>query len=170
MPDLQPLNDDERAEIIAYLDGELDEDAEAALEARINCDPRLRAEADALRRSWNLLDYLPRPEPSPQFTQRTVTRAAVLAPSLRDRARRWRPWALGIGWVAALVVVGVIGYAAVPSAKEKTVEIPTEDPEQQMVRDLRVIDQLPSYQNAGDVNFLHELDRPELFGDEPAGR
>ena len=150
MADLQPLNEDERAELIAYLDGELDDNSAAKIEAQINCDPRVRAEAEALRRSWGLLDYLPKPEPSPQFTQRTVTKASVLAPTLLDRARRWRRLVVGAGWAAALIVAGVLGYASVPLSREKPAETKPDDQDQQMVRDLRVIDQLPGYQNAGD--------------------
>jgi anti-sigma factor RsiW len=170
MADLQPLNEDERAELIAYLDGELDDVSASAVEARINRDPRVRAEADSLRRAWNLLDYLPRPEPSPQFTQRTLTRATVLVPSFFDRARKWRRVLFGVGWAAAVIVAALVGYAAVPGAKEPPAAPKPDDAEQQLVRDLRVIDRLPAYQDAGDINFLHELDRPELFGDDASGR
>ncbi len=166
MPDPQPLNDEERAELVAYLDGELDEATARTLEARLNRDARLRAEADALRRAWNMLDFLPKPEPSPQFTQRTVTRASILQPTLAGRVARWRPWLLGVGWTAALVVAGVVGYASVPAPREPPGETKADDPEQQLVRDLPIIDQLHPYLNAGDVTFLHELDRPELFGDD----
>ncbi len=169
MAELQPLSEDEKAELIAYLDGELDEESATAVEAQINRDPRVRAEVEALRRSWGLLDFLPKPEPSPQFTQRTVTKASVLAPSLLDRARRWRRLVFGVGWAAALVVAGVVGYASVPLSRDKPIAGKPDDSEPQLVRDLRVIDQLPAYQNAGDIHFLNELDQPDLFGDDSAG-
>jgi anti-sigma factor RsiW len=165
MPELQPLDDDERSELVAYLDGELDEKASLAMEAKLNRDPRIRAEADALRRAWNLLDFLPKPEPSSNFTQRTV--ASIAQPALR--ARRWRPWLLGLGWAAAVIVAGMIGYASVPAGRVAPVTEPKADDTEQLVRDLRVIDQVRQYQNAGDISFLHELDRPELFGDDPTG-
>ena len=63
MPNSSPLNERERADLVAWLDGELE--GEAA-----------RAEADALRKTWELLDYLPRPEPSASFTHRTLSRLA----------------------------------------------------------------------------------------------
>ena len=71
MADERSLNDEERDELVAYLDGELDEQAARDVEARLGRDPRAKAEAEALRRTWNLLDYLPRPEPSGDFTHRT---------------------------------------------------------------------------------------------------
>ena len=64
MAEPQPLSDDEREELIAYLDGELDGAGTEAVERKLHADPRIRAEADALRQTYNLLDYLPKAEPS----------------------------------------------------------------------------------------------------------
>ena len=69
-----PLSDDERADLVAYLDGELSGEAAREIEARINLDPTVRAEVESLNRTWELLDYLPKPEPSPNFTERTLSR------------------------------------------------------------------------------------------------
>src|ERR1043165_9039025 len=46
------LNDDEKAELVAYLDGELDETATQAVEARIAADPEARAELEAMKQTW----------------------------------------------------------------------------------------------------------------------
>ena len=61
-------------ELVAYLDGELGMAGNEAVEAKISVDPTVRAEADALKKTWDLLDYLPRPEPSPNFTERTLSK------------------------------------------------------------------------------------------------
>jgi anti-sigma factor RsiW len=172
MADLQPLSDAEREELVAYLDGELDQRAARAVEAKLNRDPRIRAEAEALRRSWHLLDFLPKPEPSATFTNRTMTRVSTLRPLTQVKSGfRWRPWAFSLGWAAALVAAGWIGYASVPVPAPAPVNLPpatqpaTEvDPE--LVRDLAVIEHLHQYENAGDIHFVNELDRPELFGGE----
>src|SRR5258708_13276813 len=74
MTELSPLDDDERAELIAYLDGELDAKSARRMEAKLNTNPAIRAEAESLKRTWDLLDYLPKSEPSPTFTQRTMHR------------------------------------------------------------------------------------------------
>src|SRR4051794_11131681 len=113
MADELPLSDEERAELVAYLDGELDEQTARSVEALLGRDARARAEAEALRRTWNLLDYLPRPEPSGDFTNRTMERLAVSRPAaghwpLRGR---WRPWSVGVGWAAAVLLTGSLGYA-----------------------------------------------------------
>jgi len=171
MAELKPLSDDEREELIAYLDGEADAKTAREVEAKLNRDPRVRAEADALRKSYDLLDYLPRPEPSPNFTQRTVTRIAAVPPGVLGVSRRsWRRWALGLSWAAAIALVGVAGYAAAPLfQKPRTPPEAPADVDAQLARDLRVIEHLRQYHQANDIFFLHELDRPELFGDEHAG-
>src|SRR5437016_255159 len=78
MPDPAPFTDADRAELVAYLDGELDRTGQQRVEARLGRDVRARAEAETLKRAWELLDYLPRPEPSPNFTERTLTRISAL--------------------------------------------------------------------------------------------
>ena len=54
-----PLSDDERANLVAFLDGELRGTAARAVETRLTQDTRFRAEADALKQAWDLLDHLP---------------------------------------------------------------------------------------------------------------
>ena len=107
-----PLSEDERADLVAYLDGELTGEQARALEARLSLDPAARAEADALRRAWDLLDFLPRPEPSATFAERTVSRLAP-APTrtspLAPRRTSWKPALWGAGWAAAVVLAGLAG-------------------------------------------------------------
>ena len=110
-----PLSDDERSDLIAYLDGELDAKSAAALEAKLNVDPRTRTEADTLRRTWAMLDYLPRPTTSVTFTSRTLERVSVFRPVTASSvlAGLRGPWALGVGWAAVVVVAGTVGFEAV---------------------------------------------------------
>jgi anti-sigma factor RsiW len=172
MTDIPPISDDEREELIAYLDGEADAQTARNVEAKMNREPQVRKEAEALRKAYDLLDFLPRPEPSPSFTQRTMTRVSAVYPGLAGAAQppAWRRWALGLGWAAAVLIAGVSGYAGAPLLYRATPPAEsTAEREQQLVRDLRVIDNLRLYNGANDINLLHELDRPELFGDEHAG-
>src|SRR6478609_3214131 len=85
MADQPPLTDDDRAELVAYLDGELPADAQRRVEARLNADAAARTEADTLRRAWDLLDYLPRAEPSTDFTERTLDRVSAMSLSSPSR-------------------------------------------------------------------------------------
>ena len=76
-----PPPDPVEVELIAYLDGELDPAAARKMEARIAADPKLRAQAESLRRSYGLLDFLPKPEPSSTFTSRTIDRLPAVKSS-----------------------------------------------------------------------------------------
>jgi hypothetical protein len=107
----QPLEDREREELVAFLDGELTGDEARAIERKISLDPTARAEADTLRRTWDLLDFLPRPEPSASFTEKTLTRlSAVRMETLRPLPpwRDWRTIGFGMGWLA---IVGLATFA-----------------------------------------------------------
>jgi anti-sigma factor RsiW len=164
MSELSPLSDAERAELVAYLDGELNEAASRKLEARLSSDPRVRAEADALRRTWELLDYLPRPAPSADFTHRTLDRVSALRPAVTSPAGHQHWWLIGVGWAAALVLSAAAGYAAM------TAFAPKEPPgDEELVRDLRVIENKHYYEAADDLDFLRELDHPDQFGEDSLG-
>ncbi|MDB5307620.1 MAG: hypothetical protein JWO38_1822 [Gemmataceae bacterium] len=84
-PNSSPREDDgpepspAEAELIAYLDGELDPPAARKLEAKLAADPKLRARAEALKRSYDLLDFLPKPEPTSTFTTRTLEKLPPVA-------------------------------------------------------------------------------------------
>ncbi len=156
----RPLNEKERAELISFLDGELPPEEARAVEARLNTDPRVRAEADALERTWALLDHLPRPEPSPNFTNRTLDRLAV---QVQRRGLRWQRVA---AWAAVWLVAFGLGSACVFGlARFFPRPVPGDE---DLIRDLHVLDNLNEYRQVGDLRFLRALDNPDLFGDELA--
>ena len=154
------LSDEDRADLVAYLDGELDEESAQALEARLNLDAEARAEADQLRRTWELLDFLPRPQPSLRFTHRTLERLSPLRAEEQQRRQRWRTCCLGLGWVAALLLAGWSGYAGYNWL------VPREPGERQLLQDLRIIENKRLYERIEDLDFWRALDAPDLFGDE----
>jgi len=162
MTDKPPLNDDEREDLVAYLDGELDEEAARAVEAKLSLDPQARTEADALRRAWDLLDYLPQAEPSRSFTHRTLSRIAAPLTTAMPAPRR-RVWALGAGWAAAVLLSAAAGFAGF------TFLVPEDRSDEELVRDLRVIENRRLYEPVPDIYFLWELSHPDLFGDEGPG-
>jgi anti-sigma factor RsiW len=175
--DTKPNPDDGGAdateELVAYLDGELDPKEAESIATRLGLDPKLRAEADALQRAWDILDVLPRSQPSAAFANRTVSQvipipAAAsgtqpLTPPIMPALPAQRP---GVGfWLSAAAVVllaGAAGYfgrqAIVPAPKPVSPE-PTAD-------DFSLLKNLRLYRNVDDVEYLKKLDAPELFGDE----
>jgi hypothetical protein len=185
MAKTSPLSEEERAELVAYLDGELPKPAAQALEAKLNTDPRLRSEVDTLRCTWEMLDYLPKPEPSASFASRTLDRISAIRPASRSSGvsrasgvshpgnrvgyARWRPWALGIGWAAAVLLAVVVGYGGGHWLRSRTYPPRPGDAlevQPQLVKDFRVIENRHLYENADDMSFLRALLDPELFGEE----
>ncbi len=163
MSELKPLNDEERAELVAYLDGELNEEATQRVEAQLQRDPRCRAEVDALRKTWELLDYLPQPAPSTTFTHRTIERISALRPAAGNGEKRWRAWVGGLSWAAAVVLCGAAGYAAMTHFS------PRAPSDEELAPDLRIIENLRYYEAAGDLDFVRDLDNPDRFGEDSLG-
>jgi anti-sigma factor RsiW len=180
-----PAPNEPDADLVAYLDGELDPRASRAMEKRLRADSRLRARAEAIRKTWNLLDYLPQPEPSPSFTSRTLVKVAVLRPASLPmataapapdvvepsvRPRRPNPWPRRALWAAAAAAVFLVAFTASGSLGRKAVPEPVAVTDDQIAQDLRVVENLNLYQYGDDLAFLMGLDQPDLFGDDSAGR
>lgn len=171
-----PEPDPADAELVAYLDGELDPTAAARVEAQLAADPAFRKKAAAFRKSFALLDFLPRPEPSPTFVSRTLDRLPA-APTVAgsgsqavpvtrpDRARWWAAGTVAAAGLAATVgylLAAVIGGRPTPASPEA---------ETLTLADARVVENLPLYAPADDIHFVDRLAAPEFFADDlrPAG-
>jgi anti-sigma factor RsiW len=165
----RPLSEDERADLVAYLDGETSGETRRAIESKLSLDPVWRAEAESLKRTWDLLEYLPRPEPSPNFTQRTLSRLAPVRPTVTAGATAGRRWplvgwlAFGGGWAAAVLLAGLGGYLGY---RALSVQGPGDA---ELTRDLRIIENRRFYEVVDDFDFLQDLDEPDLFGEEGVG-
>lgn len=163
-----PLNDEERENLVAYLDGELDEEAAQELEARLNRDPQARAEVEAMRQTWGLLDYLPRAQPSESFTHRTMERLTMVKSGSRTGVITGpEPFAIAgkIGWAAAVLVALALGTLAGRWFFHKT-PAQSADLDETLVRHLRVVEKWPAYEHVEDLDFLRGLDHPDLFGED----
>lgn len=189
-PVLNEDPDELTSELVAYLDGELDRDQNEAVGAKISLDSTVRSEADALKKTWDLLDYLPRPEPSPNFTERTISRieplnksgtasgpavagsgpassrpsaAIVPAPSRRSPGRKLA-WAAG--WLLAIAFAGVAGWFIRETAIARFERIDQQEKDAKILSERRLLDNLRHYRHIDNLQFLQELDDPDLFGDE----
>jgi anti-sigma factor RsiW len=163
MSEPAPLSEQERADLVAYLDGELTGEAARTLETKLNLNPVARAEADALRRTWELLDYLPRHQPSSSFTHRTLERVTPMRTAEQRQGQRRRRYGLALAWAAAMLLAGWVGYAGYNWF------VPLEPGERELIQDLRLIENKRVYERVEDLDFWRALDTPELFGDEASG-
>ncbi len=170
-------------ELVAFLDEELEEPARQAMAAQISLDPRMRNQAEALKRAWDLLDYLPRAEASAEFTERTLSRLEVAVPDLlatepvasgRSTGAsqpvalppRQRRWLLLLGWVSLLSLASGLGYLAATRWPSEPTDPRAVRPEHALadaINDLQVIEHLPLYQYLDDLTFLQKLNDAGLL-------
>jgi hypothetical protein len=164
-PPPDPPDDD--AELIAYLDGELDEDESRAVESRLADDPDVRTKADEYQKTYDLLDYLPKPSPSPTFTTRTLTalQPAIVSPSTSTTSQPVplpaprRAWPEVFGWMAAVVLTAGGGYLA----HRVIAPHPADKVEPASADDYKLMGKLPLYVGVDDLDFLQALDKSDLF-------
>ena len=173
-PRSQPGMDFETAPLPSSRD-ELDERAAEAMATKLSLDAKLRAKAEAYQRTWDILDVLPRPEPSSSFTTRTLSHAIpvpsgqqIVPPSsltLQTMPAFPTPRPSVGFWIASIAIVvaaGTGGYFAhrawAPAPKVVAADPPLED--YPLMKNLRL------YRNVDDMDYLKRLDSPEMFGDE----
>ena len=157
------LDDRQRLEeeFVAYLDGELDADASRRVEERLATDASVRQELHRLERSWQLLERLPRAEVDESFTQSTIEMLAVKAAEdlEKERAREPRRQSRRLAAAAAVALIAIaLGYTI------SRWQWP--DPNEQLVRDLPVLENLDQYRQIENIEFLRQLHEQGLFKDE----
>lgn len=161
------LTPEQRADLVAYLDGELDEDTTDALETTLAQSPVARHEVDMLTRTWALMDSLPQPSPSQEFAVRTLTAVRIEnSPTQPLVKRAWyghaRRGAVIAGLIAVLTLGGFAGFHVTHSL------LPQEH--EQLIKDLDVIKNLDAYSDVNDIEFLKKLENENLFDEEPESR
>lgn len=166
-PDDDLVSDED---LVAYLDGELPPDDERTVEAHLAADADARARADELKRTYDLLDYLPRPAPSESFTTRTITAVMPLVPGAASGSqfvparprRRWPEVAVWAAVAVAAVALGGFAHRLVVPPVGKRDEPPTAD-------DYKLMARLPLYAGVDDLDFLRALEKTDLFDAGGAG-
>jgi len=161
-PDQQRLTPSERGDLVAYLDGELEEAEARAIATKLAHSATARREVEALEKAWELLEYLPRPKASEDFTARTLTevaRADIQEGWLDSRLSQTVQKVIrgGVWTVAAALAFG-IGYALMQWAWP--------NPSERLIRDLPIAEHLDEYRDVGTFEFLKELaNSPEFNAD-----
>jgi len=161
-PESQSESFEIRNQLVAYLDGELDGDSSRRIEELLSTEPGVRRELKQLERTWDLLDRLPRAELDAGFASSTVEMVAISAAAevekqqAADPKRRLRTWLLGAcGGLAAAVAGFVLASQVWPH------------PNEQLLVDLPILEELEAYRHAEDIDFLRKLQSEGLFAKEP---
>jgi anti-sigma factor RsiW len=155
----QRLTPEERANLVAYIDGELADHESRAIATKLTQSATARQEADSLKKTWELLDYLSRPRASAEFPDRTLTSIRTLdkrGSSWDDAARSW----LGLAG-KLLLVLTVAGLTA--SLGFAMTRWAWPDPSARLARDLSLAEHLDEYQEVESIEFLDELVKSKLF-------
>ena len=155
----QRLNPEERANLVAYIDGELTDHESRLIATKLTQSATARQEVDSLKKTWELLEYLDRPRASEAFPERTLTTIRAIetkGSSWDSRARSWASQsarlALVVGVAAASLSLGfVLTRWAWP------------DPNTRLARDLSLAEHLEEYQEVESSEFLDELVKSRLF-------
>jgi anti-sigma factor RsiW len=155
----QRLTAEERSNLVAYLDGELTEEASRSLAAKVGLSPAARHEVATLELAWSLLDELPRPRATEEFTARTVSLAItqpVMEDQLADLADRTLRHAVRIAamLLAAVAVLLAARFATARLWPDRTAEL---------VEDLPLAESWRAYQDVGSFEFLRALDESSEF-------
>ncbi len=159
------------AKLVAYLDGELPEATARDVEQSLASDPEVRAEVEKLNRAWELLDLLPRPSASGEFSSRTLAMLMTAeiptdfanveepAPTVlvntqtRERSASKRL----IVWIASMLLVALLSFFG-----GRFLQRTSPDP---LLDDLPLLENLELYREIGDAEFLRDFQRREPFDD-----
>ena len=154
MAKLARLNPEQRENLAAYLDGELEETAVQEIEQILAVSQVARHEVDMLSRTWDMLNALPAHKASEEFTQKTVTsmRAGertgppLASQALKQNARRGAVLTM---WAGILAVCGYVGFEATHRW------VPNES--DQLLDDYEIISNFDKLQEVGNIEFLQVL-------------
>ena len=153
------LTSDIRENLVAYLDGELEDALSQRIDQLLGGNAVARHEVETLSRTWELLDMLPHPKASEEFGSKTmsiirldVAPKVLVKPEWIDRAKR-----IGVlvAWGAGTVACAVLGFTITNSL------LP--NPPERMLRELPLIRNLDLYSELGSDEYLKELQASGLF-------
>lgn len=154
------ISPNQRANLTAYLDGELDETETAEIETVLSRSAVARNDVELLARTYDLLDQLPRYQVTTAFTERTIAtvRLETSRPDIsqtlwyRTAQRSYRP----LLWGLLLMAASSVGYLGAQTFYPNEGDM--------LARDFDVVRNLDKYQEVDSPQFLQELDRnPDLM-------
>ena len=143
MAKITRLSSEQRDNLTAYLDGELDENSTQEIEQVLAASEVARHEVDMLSRTWDMLNALPTHKATGEFTRKTMTnlRAAEQAgPGAAAAELVYRNARRGVVLAAWIGVLSLCGYFAFVATNHW---VPNES--EQLLNDYDIINNLDKY-------------------------
>ena len=162
--DQHRLTDHERANLVAYLDGELEEMETRHLSAKLAPSVTGRREIEALEKTWELLDLLPRVEPSAGLTEKTLTQVL----QIEARSGRYVDMAGRTSRLVTRVAVLAVSAALTLAIGYAAARWLWPDRTGRLARDLPLAEHLDEYRDVRSFEFLELLDQSPAFNTEDA--
>ena len=150
---------DERlqADLVAYLDGELDAEQARRIERLLYSHPGVQEEVRKLEASWDLLDELPQTHVDERFTRTTVELVIDQLSGQLQSQQRSLPRQLRRRWLAWSLLFGLTAFATVVALDSLW-----------FARQRRMLEQVPlllrleQYEEVRDVRFLKQMVEQKL--------
>ncbi|MCA8995901.1 MAG: hypothetical protein KDA80_02920 [Planctomycetaceae bacterium] len=166
MEKLSRLTTEDRDNLAAYLDGELDEESTRRIESVLAQSTVARNDVEMLARTYEALDLLPRPHATEDFTERTVATAKLETLKKPLSQQLWfqkaRRVAVLLAWGAAMLLMATCGYALTYHWIDR--------PNDVLLDELPMIQNLDGYIEIDSVEFLNRLSaEPQLLEEMRAG-
>jgi anti-sigma factor RsiW len=159
-PEQLRLTPDERADLVAFVDGELPEAHSRLISTKLTHSATARREVEMLQKTWELLDHLPRPQATEQFSEKTISHIRRL--EMKDHS--WEPVvALWSGRLARVMVYLLLAAVSLGAGFAFTRWV-WPDPTKRLVQDLTLAEHLEEYLEVGSFEFLKELAESKDFG------
>lgn len=162
------LTPEQREELVAYLDGELDSSRQETIESSLSANQVARHDLNQLSKTYDLLNLLPRVTPNADLTQRTLSRIEVRESQVWTAKSfslgKLRRYAMGAIWFVVISATAVGAFQFSQQFKP--------DPVQLLLEDLPVIENVDRYSVIdGDIELLRKLREEKIFeedsGEEP---
>lgn len=162
MEKLSRLSTEDRENLSAYLDGELDDGGTQRIETLLVQSSVARNDVELLSKTYDLLDELPRPDAPKDFLEKTLATAKMEQVKHPISEQQWFITTQQIlilsGWTVALVVASVIGFMVTYQYIER--------PDDALIQELPLIQNLDRYEEVQNVEFLDLLTADEKLLNE----
>lgn len=161
----------ELEKLVAYLDGEVSEQEAIEVEQALSSSEQTRAQVDSLERTWELLDKLPIPKASDEFTDKTLSTIKTMELEAQEAVSQQRSGlslskasqdqirklAVISGWSVGLALSIFVGYQLTNQwLPDKPVPL---------VEDFSFIENLDIYSEVQDLEFLEQLQKSGIFNE-----